>query len=413
MAASEDSSENPYYQGMDAYQILGVPRNADRNAIKAAFRKQVATWHPDKFPNDPEKKREGNLRMEKINRAWYILGDDDRKRRYDTYGEQGVGTSAASEERLKNMGGPGFGGGGFGGVDFGDFNGAVDIGDIGDIFESFFGGGSGFGGMRGRAAGGGAGGGAGRANSNGPVRGDDVEMEVEIPFMTSIFGGKQGVRVRRAEECRTCRGSGVKPGAKMKPCQACKGQGQSVTVQRTPFGAFQSISTCATCQGTGEECEAYCGTCRGRGTTSETTDVTLQIPVGVETGTALRVKDAGHAGKKGGPRGDLIAVLKVSRDTKFTKQGLDILSEESISYVDAVLGTTISADTVDGKVDVRIPPGTQAGQKLRIRGAGSPRTGGSLNQRGDAIVSVKVTIPTKVSSEERALLEQVRSLHAK
>lgn len=404
------AEENPYYQGMDAYQILGVPRNADRDAIKSAFRKQVATWHPDKFPNDPEKKKEGNLRMEKINRAWYILGDDDRKRRYDTYGERGVGTSASSEERLKKMGGPGGFGGGFGGADFGDFNGAVDIGDISDIFESFFGGGGGMGGggMRGRS------GGSTRSNNvNAPMRGEDVEVELEIPFMTSIFGGRETVRVRRMEECKTCSGSGLKPGAKIKQCRVCNGQGQTVNMQRTPFGAFQTISACANCRGSGQEYEDFCGNCRGRGATSETADVALQIPVGVEAGTTLRVREGGSAGRKGGPRGDLITVLKVRKDPKFTRQGLDILSEENVSFVDAVLGTTISAETVDGKVEVRIPQGTQPGQKLRIRGAGAPRTGGNLNQRGDAIITVKVNIPTALSDSEKELMEKLKALQKK
>lgn len=401
------STENPYYQGMDPYQILGVSRSADKKEIKAAFRKQVATWHPDKFPNDPEKKKEGNLRMEKINRAWYILGDEDRKRRYDTYGESGVGTSAASEERLKKMGGPGGFGGGFGGVDFSDFNGAVDIGDIGDIFESFFGGGGIGAGMRGRAA-------AGRtASANGPSRGDDLEMEIEIPFMTSIFGGREVVRARRMEECRTCNATGLKPGAKIKQCKVCKGQGQSVNVQRTPFGAFQTVTECSNCKGTGQEYEEYCGTCRGRGTNVETADVSVNIPVGIEDGTAFRIRNEGNAGRKGGPRGDMIAVIRVKKDPKFTRNGVEIYSDEAISYVDAILGTTIAADTVDGKVDIRIPPGTQPGQKLRIRGAGSPRVGGSLSQRGDAIITVKVSIPAKLSEQERELVGKIKALPKK
>lgn len=399
------AEENPYYEGLDAYEILGVPRTADRAAIKAAFRKQVAAWHPDKFPHDADKKREGNLRMEKINRAWYILGDEDRRKRYDLYGDKGVGTSAASEERLKRAGGPGVGGfGGFGGVDFGDFGGAVDLGDIGDLFESFFSGGGGGGGARGKATGRGA------AGANAAVRGDDVEVEVELPFMTSLFGGRETVRVRRLEECRNCSGSGVKPGAQLRQCRACGGKGQSVSVQRTPFGAFQTIAACDACRGTGQEYDEACGACRGRGATSEAAEVTLPIPTGVETGNVLRVKDAGHAGRRGGPRGDLVALLKVRKDARFTRQGADILSEETVSLVDAALGAKIAAQTVDGVVDVQLPPGTQPGQKLRIRGAGSPRTGGSAKQRGDAVVTVKVAVPTALSPEERALFEQLRAL---
>lgn len=180
MSSAADS--NPYYRGMDAYQILECPRTADKKEIKSAYRKLVAKWHPDKFPDNEEKKKEGGLRMEKINRAYYCLEDEDRRKRYDQYGEQGVGTSAASEEQLKQAGGPGFGGPG---------SGNVDVQDISDIFDAFFGGSAG--GMRG-----GRGGGPGtRRNTNGPVQGDDLQVEVEIPFITGVFGGQEKIRVRR------------------------------------------------------------------------------------------------------------------------------------------------------------------------------------------------------------------------
>jgi molecular chaperone DnaJ len=262
LAMSSKVDDNPYYKGLDAYQILNVPRSSDKATIKQAYRKLVATWHPDKFPNDVEKKKEGTLRMEKINRAYYCLEDEDRRRRYDTYGERGVGSSAASEQQLRDAGGPGFGGfgGGGSGIDMEGFEG----GDISDIFDAFFGGGRGGGRSASSGFGGRSGGAAGGRSANQPMRGEDLEIEVEIPFMTSIFGGKETVKVRRLENCKTCTGSGLKPGAKIKQCSTCSGRGQVETIQRTPFGIFQSSSVCSNCRGSGQEFEEYCGTCRGK-----------------------------------------------------------------------------------------------------------------------------------------------------
>ena len=396
MVSSE--AEN-FYKGMDAYQVLEVQKNADQKEIKRAYRKCVAKWHPDKFPDDEEKKREGGLRMEKINRAFYCLGDDDRKRRYDQYGEQGVGTSAASEDQLKAAGGPGMGG--FGGGAYGQ---QVDVGDISDIFDAFFGGAGGGGG-------GGFGGAAGRRtsrNANAPVAGDDLQVEVEVPFMSVVTGSQEKVRIRRLEECGTCTGTGVKPGSKINTCSTCGGKGVVNNMQRTPFGVFNNMQTCPNCRGTGQEIEEYCTTCRGKGSVSETKEVVIRVPAGVESGISLRVRDAGNAGRRGGPRGDLFVQIRVKRDPRFRREGTEIYTEEEISYVGAILGTTVEAETVDGKVEVKIPPGTQPDQKLRLRGKGIPRLG--TEERGDQYITVKVGIPKEVSGKEKELIEQVAAL---
>lgn len=381
---------NPYYVGQDSYQILGVPRSADIKQIKSAYRKLVSAWHPDKFPDDEAKKKEGGLRLEKINRAYYTIGDEDRKRRYDQYGEAGVGTSAASEEQLKEAGGPGMMGGGFGGS-------TVDVGDISDIFDSFFGGGGG-----------------GRArqprNANAPVAGDDLQVEVEIPFMTAIFGGQQKINVRRLEQCGTCGGNGIKPGAKSKTCSSCAGKGVVNNMQRTPFGVFNNVQTCPTCRGSGQEIEEYCPTCRGKGSVAETKEVSIRIPAGIDAGTSLRVKDSGNAGKRGGPRGDLFVEIRIKRDPKFKRDGIDIYTEEEISYYDAILGTSVSADTVDGKTEVKIPAGTQPDQKLRLRGKGATKLGTDF--RGDQYITVKVKIPQNVSGKEKELIESISKLNS-
>ena len=397
------SEAEQYYQGKDAYQVLDVDRQADQRTIKSAYRKQVAKFHPDKFPDNEAKKAEGGLRMEKINRAFYCLGDEDRKRRYDQYGEQGVGTSAASEEQLKAAGGPGMGG-------FGGFGGAggqqVDVGDISDIFDAFFGGAGGGAGGFGGAAGGGQR--QRTRNPNAPVAGDDLQVEVEVPFMSAVNGSQEKVRIRRLEECGTCTGTGVKPGSKINTCSTCGGKGVVNNMQRTPFGVFNNVQTCPNCRGSGQEVEEYCSTCRGKGSTSETKEVVIRVPAGVESGTSLRVRDAGNAGRKGGPRGDLFVQLRVKRDPRFRREGTEIYTEEEISYVGAILGTTVKAETVDGQVEVKIPAGTQPDQKLRLRGKGVPRLG--TDQRGDQYITVKVGIPTEISGKERELVEQIAAL---
>ena len=398
--SSKGSDNNPYYKGQDAYQILEIPRSADKNEIKKAYRKAVATWHPDKFPDDETKKAEGNLRMEKINRAWFCLGDDDRKRRYDQFGEQGVGTSAASEEQMKASGGNPFGGGMGGGM-----GGAVDVNDISDIFDAFFGGA--VGGPRGGSGGGGSR--QRQRNPNAPVPGEDMQVEVEIPFMTAIFGGSEKIKIRRLEECGTCTGTGVKPGAKVSSCSTCGGQGVVNNMQRTPFGVFNNVQTCPNCRGSGQEIEEYCPTCKGKGATFETREVVIRVPAGVEAGVTLRVRDSGNAGKRGGTRGDLFVQVAVKRDPKFKRDGIDIYTDEEISYYDAILGTTIKADTVDGKMDVKIPPGTQPEQKIRLRSKGAPKLGSET--RGDAFITVKVKIPQSISGKEKELIESIAELN--
>lgn len=217
------------------------------------------------------------------------------------------------------------------------------------------------------------------------------------------------MKVRRLEECGTCTGSGIKPGAKVRTCSVCGGQGVVNNMQRTPFGVFSNVQTCPNCRGSGQEVEDYCPTCKGKGANAETKEVTIKVPAGIEAGTSLRVRDAGNAGKKGGPRGDLFVQLSVKRDPKFKREGNDIYTDEEVSYVDAILGSTIKADTVDGKMDVKIPPGTQPEQRLRLKGKGSPKLG-SADVRGDAFLTVKVKIPTSVSGKEKELVEQIAAL---
>ena len=230
--------------------------------------------------------------------------------------------------------------------------------------------------------------------------------------MTSIFGGTERLRVRRMEQCKTCSGSGVKPGAKVRQCTTCNGQGATVRIQRTPLGAIQNVQPCPTCRGTGQEIEEYCGSCRGKGTTVEVREVDVRVPAGVDVGTTLRVRDAGNSGRKGNRRGDLYVQIKIRDDPRFKREGTTIYTEEEVAYTDAILGTVMQIDTVDGRTEIRIPAGTQPNQKLRIRGKGAPQLGNS-EARGDQIITMKVRIPTSLSDKERDLIQQLASLQKK
>mmetsp|Transcript_17681 Transcript_17681/g.43087 ORF Transcript_17681/g.43087 Transcript_17681/m.43087 type:complete len:463 (+) Transcript_17681:80-1468(+) len=377
--------------GRDFYKILGVSRNAESSEIKGAYRKLAKEFHPDANPN-----RDTTEQFQDINRAYEVLKNPDLKRKYDMFGEQGIGTSAASDS------GPGspFGGGGAG------FGQEVDLNDI---FDSFFGGG-GMGGGMGGGFGGGMGGG-GRRAQRGPVVGNDLRFDLDIDFKTAVFGGEEKVRIRHLETCDTCEGSGVKPGSKISTCPTCGGSGVTVEVTRTPLGNFQTQQTCPTCRGTGQKVEEYCGTCGGQGLNQKTKQIKVTVPAGVENGNKLRVRGEGDAGPNGGPAGDLYIFLRVKEDDNFRREGPEIYSEQTISYLDAILGNSVKTPVVDGEVTIKIPPGTQPGQVMRLKGNGAPRLG-NPSQRGDHYVTVKVDIPKDLSKEEQDLIEKLKALQA-
>jgi molecular chaperone DnaJ len=316
-----------------------------------------------------------------------VLKDPDLKRKYDMFGEQGIGTSAASDS---SAGSP-FGGAG------GGYGQEVDLGDI---FDSFFGGG-----------GGGMGGGAGRGGRGrtGPIVGDDLRFDLEIDFKVAIFGGEEKVRIRHQETCDTCTGNGVKPGSKVTTCTTCGGQGVTVQVTRTPLGNFQTQQACPSCRGTGQRVEEYCSPCGGQGVNQKTKQIKVTIPPGVEDGNKLRVRGEGDAGPNGGPAGDLYIFLRVKEDKVFRREGAEIYSEENINYVDAILGNSIKTAVVDGEVTIKIPPGTQPGQVMRLKGNGAPKLG-NPTQRGDHYVTVNIEIPKDLSKEEEALVQQLKDL---
>lgn len=377
--------------GKDFYAVLGVNRDAKLPDIKGAYRKMAKKYHPDANPNE-----DTTQQFQDINRAYEVLKDPDLKKKYDMFGEQGIGTSAASDASA-GMGSP-FGGGGAG------FSQEVDLGDI---FDTFFGGGGGMGG------GGGGGGrrGAGRA-TRGPVVGDDLRFDLEVDFKTAVFGGVEKVRIRHLETCDTCTGNGVKPGSKVNTCTACGGSGVTLQVTRTPLGNFQTQQTCPTCRGTGQIVEDYCGTCSGKGVNQKTKQVKVTIPAGIEDGNKLRVRGEGDAGPNGGPAGDLYIFLKVKVDPSFRREGPEIYSDATISYTDAILGASLKTKVVDGEVTIKVPPGTQPGQVMRLKGNGAPRLGNS-DVRGDHYVTMNVEIPKKLSKEEEDLVQKLKDLQDK
>lgn len=386
------SSRGSTTNNRDFYKILGVSRSATAAEIKKAYRLKAKEFHPDSNPN-----KDTVSQFQDVNRAYEVLNDPDLKRKYDMYGEGGIGTSAASDAAAGNpFGGPGGGGGGF----------SQEV-DLGDIFDSFFGGGGV--GSRSRSTAGARGGaGAGRPQQR-TVIGDDLRFDLEIDFKTAIFGGEEKVRIRHLEKCDTCTGSGVKPGSKVSTCQTCGGTGVTVAVTRTPLGNFQTQQTCPSCRGTGQRVEEYCSTCSGQGVVQKTKQIKVTIPAGVEDGNKLRVRGEGDAGPNGGPAGDLYIFLKVKSDPNFRREGPEIYSDATVSYVDAILGASIKCPIVDGDVTIKVPPGTQPGQVMRLKGNGAPKLG-SADVRGDHFVTINVEIPTDLSKEEEELMEQLRKL---
>merc|ERR1719164_334983 len=344
----------------DYYGRLGVTRNAEDKDIKNAYRKAARQWHPDVNPSEEAKEK-----FQAINEAYSVLSDKDLRARYDQFGEAGV----------KGQGAP----------NMQDF-------DLGDIFETFFGGQGGAGGQRRRS---------------GPTEGDDLRFDLEIDFQTALFGGEKKIRITHLETCGTCTGSGVAPGAKVNSCTTCGGRGVVSQVVSTILGRMQQQVRCPTCGGTGTVVEKYCGSSDGKGVNKKSKQLTITIPPGVEDSNRLRVRGEGDAGSKGGPPGDLYVFLSVRPDPRFRREGMEIYSEVSVSYVDAILGSTLRVPTVDGTIDLQMPSGTQPGTTLRAEGKGAPKLN-NVNVRGSHYVKVKVEIPQKLSNKERDLVTQLK-----
>ena len=341
------------------YDRLGLSKDASQDEIKRAYRKLSKKYHPDinKEPGAEEKYKE-------ILEAYETLSDAQKRAAYDQYGPDGAN---------------GFGGqGGFGG-----FDGGAGFGGFEDIFSSFFGGGA-------------------TRNPNAPRQGDDLQYRVNLSFEEAVFGAEKEVHYNREATCKTCSGSGAKPGTSPVTCGRCHGQGVINVDTQTPLGMMRRQVTCDVCHGTGQEIKDPCPTCRGTGREKQSHTVSVKIPAGVETGQQIRLAGQGEAGFNGGPYGDLFVVINVNPSDKFTRDGSTIYYTLNISFVQAALGDTVEVPTVHGNVEMVIPAGTQTGKTFRLKGKGAPRLRGG--SQGDQLVTVKIVTPTKLNDAQKEAL---------
>ena len=358
----------------DYYETLGVSRDADKEEIKQAYRRLARKYHPD-----VNKESGAEERFKEINRAYEVLSEPEVRARYDRFGEAGVSGAAAA-------------GAGAGFQDMSDMSGFADI------FESIF---SGFAGA--------PGGQPQHRRRGGPVRGDDLRLDLKLDFREAVFGGEKEIRISHLETCEVCTGSGAKSGTRPRTCSTCSGSGQVRRVTRTPFGSFTQVSSCPTCDGTGTVVEDKCDACDGKGANQVTKKLKINVPAGVDNGTRLRISQEGDAGQRNGPPGDLYVYLFVNEDQEFHREGINVNSEIKISYLQAILGCRLEANTVDGPVELIIPSGTQPHTVMKLENRGVPRLGNPVS-RGDHMLTVLIDIPTKIIPEERELLEKLAKI---
>ena len=350
----------------DYYEVLGVSKGASEDEIKKAYKKLARKYHPDMNPGD----KEAEEKFKEVNEANEVLSDPDKKARYDQFGFAGVDPSY---------------GGGAGGYGAGGF----DFGDLGDIFGSFFGGGFGGGGQRRR---------------NGPQRGESIRMSVSVDFLEAAFGCEKEITVDRSEECPTCKGNGCAPGTTPEVCPECHGSGTVTQAQRTPFGVMQTQAACGKCRGTGKIIHQPCPECHGNGRARKRKTVKVNIPAGIDNGQTISLRGQGHAGKNGGPSGDLLITVMVKPHDIFRREGTAVFCEAPITFTQAVLGAEMEIPTIDGKVKYSIPEGTQTGTVFRLRGKGIPVLNG--HGRGDQYVTVTIETPKGLNKEQKEALKK-------
>ena len=345
----------------DYYEILGVRREASEQDLKKAYRRLALKYHPDKNPGD----RKSEEKFKELNEAYEALSDSQKRQRYDTYGHAGVSGEGSSGFASRQ--------GGFGDV-------------FGDIFEDFFGGTSGRGRVR-------------------PERGADLQYSLRISLEDAVFGKNANIKIPKLENCSTCGGTGAKSAGGIRTCSTCHGTG-SLRFQQ---GFFSINRTCSHCQGEGRVILEPCSKCRGRKKVQRDKTLSVKIPAGVETGNRLRLSGEGEPGSNNGPPGDLYVVLNVSDHPIFTRDGDDLRCDLTITFTQAALGAKVGVDTLTkGKVQLKIPPGTQNGRVFRLKGIGAPNLRG--HRIGDQLVEIHVRVPTKLTPRQRELLEEFSKL---
>lgn len=352
----------------DYYEVLGVPKNASDADIKKAFRTLAKKYHPDMHPGD----KECEEKFKEAQEAYAVLSDAEKRKQYDQFGH------AAFD-------GTGGGAGGF------DFSG-MDMGDIfGDLFGDFFGGGS-----------------RRRAN-DGPMKGSNLRTSVRITFEEAIFGCEKEIEMVLKDECHTCHGTGAKPGTTPETCPKCGGKGKVVFTQQSFFGTVQNVQTCPDCGGSGKIIKDKCPDCRGTGYIASKKKIQVSIPAGIDNGQSVRIREKGEPGINGGPRGDLLVEVVVSRHPTLQRQDMNIYSTAQISFAQAALGGEIRIHTVDGDVLYEVKPGTQTNTRIRLKGKGVPSLR-NKSVRGDHYVDLVVQTPTGLSADAKEALRQFDAL---
>jgi molecular chaperone DnaJ len=353
----------------DYYELLGVSRSASDDDIKRAYRRLARELHPDANPDDAE----AHDRFKEVTLAYETLRDPERRRRYDMFGPEGAARSASG------------GGGDPFGAGFG----------VGDLFDAFFGGGA--------AGGAGFGG-----RQRGPLRGQDMELLIELDFESAVFGSRQEISLRAPVACTTCSASGAKPGTYPQQCTVCNGTGELRRVRQSLLGQVVTASPCPRCGGLGQEIVEPCPDCRGEGRRTEEKVYEVDVPAGVGDGTQLRLPSRGAAGPRGGPPGDLYLHIRVRPHPRFVRDGQDLVAEVRLSVAQAALGAHIAFETLDGVEDLVVPAGTQHGRVFALRGRGVPTANG--RGKGDLLVRAVVETPTDLSKEEQDLLRRLAEI---
>ena len=365
----------------DYYEVLGVNKNATDDEIKKAYRKLAKKYHPDA---NPDNKEAAEAKFKEVSEAYENLSDPQKRKMYDQFGHGGP-------QGFGGQGGP-FGQGGYYSYSSSGFDGFSDFGDLGDIFSSFFGGG--FGGRN------------SQNRRNGPSKGADLNVRMEITFEQAFSGVEKEIVITRDEECTHCHGTGAKPGTSPIKCPTCHGTGQVTQVQNTILGQMQTTRTCSACHGTGEIINEPCEYCHGKGTVRKQPKIKVKIPAGIDDNQTVVLRGEGEPGKKGGAKGDLYITVKVKKHSVFTRKGNNVLCEIPITITQASLGAELEIPMVDGsKEKYKIPEGTQTGSKFNIRNRGFRSI--NSNSIGDFIFTVIVQTPKRLSKEQRDLLTQL------
>jgi molecular chaperone DnaJ len=350
------------------YDTLGVSKSASQEEIKKAYRKLARQYHPDKNPGD----KEAEERFKEVQHAYDLLSDDEKRKTYDRFG--------STNGRVA----PGQGAGSNVNFDFSGF----DVGDLGDLFGGIFGGG-------------GARGGASRARRQ-PVRGSDVEVEVQLSFEDALQGAEVKVPVELTTACRECGGTGAQPGTAPVICPECNGRG----VKSESQGLFALSQPCPRCRGNGTVIEQPCPNCNGSGRERRIKTYTVKIKPGVKDRTRIRLKGKGEAGENGGPAGDLVVITRVVASPTYERRGDDLIVQVPVSFPTATLGGKVDVPTPEGTVSLKVPAGSEDGKLLRIKGRGAPKLSGS--GKGDVLARLRIEVPKRVNKKERELLEELQ-----